>query len=57
VASAATISFRCYSKNRIVFLSTPINDVVANLIVAQLLYLAQEEQDREIQRAIVGSCG
>ena len=27
-------------KNRIVFLGTPINDQVANLIVAQLLYLS-----------------
>ncbi|HQA29129.1 MAG TPA: ATP-dependent Clp protease proteolytic subunit, partial [Brevefilum fermentans] len=28
-------------KNRIVFLGTPINDQVANLIVAQLLYLSR----------------
>jgi ATP-dependent Clp protease, protease subunit len=39
-------------KNRIVFLGTPINDVVANLIVAQLLYLAQEDPDREVQMYI-----
>jgi ATP-dependent Clp protease, protease subunit len=39
-------------KNRIVFLGTPIDDIVANLIVAQLLYLAQEDQDREIQMYI-----
>ena len=41
--------FSLLLKNRIVFLGTPIDDVVANLIVAQLLYLAQEDQDREIQ--------
>jgi ATP-dependent Clp protease, protease subunit len=39
-------------RNRIVFLGTPINDQVANLIVAQLLYLNQEDPDREIQMYI-----
>jgi ATP-dependent Clp protease, protease subunit len=45
-------SYDIYSlllKNRIVFLGTPIDDTVANLIVAQLLYLAQEDPDRDIQ--------
>jgi ATP-dependent Clp protease, protease subunit len=41
--------FSLLLKNRIVFLGTPIDDQVANLIVAQLLYLAQEDPDREIQ--------
>jgi ATP-dependent Clp protease protease subunit len=36
-------------KNRIVFLGTPIDDTVANLTIAQLLYLAQEDPDRDIQ--------
>ena len=36
-------------RNRIIFLGTPIDDTVANLIVAQLLYLAQDDPDREIQ--------
>jgi ATP-dependent Clp protease, protease subunit len=36
-------------KERIVFLGTPINDQVANLIVAQLLFLERENPDREIQ--------
>src|SRR5919109_2156583 len=36
-------------RNRIIFLGTPINDQVANLIVAQLLYLAQDDPDRDIQ--------
>src|SRR5712691_5955982 len=44
--------FSLLLKNRIVFLGTPIDDIVANLIVAQLLYLAQEDPDREIQMYI-----
>src|ERR671934_416963 len=44
--------FSLLLKNRIVFLGTPIDDVIANLIVAQLLYLAQEDADREIQMYI-----
>lgn len=36
-------------KQRIIFLGTPINDQVANLIIAQLLYLDREDRDREIQ--------
>src|SRR3989442_14328731 len=44
--------FSLLLKNRIVFLGTPINDIVANLIVAQLLYLAQEDGEREIQMYI-----
>jgi ATP-dependent Clp protease protease subunit len=35
-------------KDRIVFLGTEINATVANLIVAQLLYLESEDPDREI---------
>ena len=44
--------FSLLLKNRIVFLGTPIDDVVANLIVAQLLFLAQDDGDREIQMYI-----
>ena len=44
--------FSLLLKNRIVFLGTPIDDVVANLIVAQLLYLAQEDPERDIQMYI-----
>ncbi len=36
-------------KERIVFLGTPINDQVANLVVAQLLFLDRENPDKEIQ--------
>lgn len=39
-------------KNRIVFLGTAINDQVANVIVAQLLFLNQEDPDKEIQMYI-----
>ena len=39
-------------KERIVFLGTPINDQVANLIVAQLLFLDRENPDKEIQMYI-----
>ncbi|MCC7353544.1 MAG: ATP-dependent Clp protease proteolytic subunit [Anaerolineae bacterium] len=35
-------------KERIIFLGTPINDQVANLIVAQLLFLDREDPEREI---------
>jgi ATP-dependent Clp protease protease subunit len=35
-------------KERIVFLGTPIDDQVANLIVAQLLFLNKEDPEREI---------
>jgi ATP-dependent Clp protease protease subunit len=36
-------------KERIIFLGTPINDQVANLIVAQLLFLDRENPEKEIQ--------
>jgi ATP-dependent Clp protease, protease subunit len=44
-------SFDIYSrllKDRIVFLGTPIDDAVANLIVAQLLHLESEDPDKDI---------
>jgi ATP-dependent Clp protease, protease subunit len=39
-------------RDRIVLLGTPINDQVANLIVAQLLYLQREDPDRQINMYI-----
>ena len=39
-------------KNRIVFVGTPITDQTANLIVAQLLYLSNEDTDAPIQMYI-----
>ena len=44
--------FSLLLKNRIVFLGTPINDQVANLIVAQLLFLNQEDRDAPINMYI-----
>ena len=44
-------SFDIYSrllKDRIIFLGTPIDDQIANLIVAQLIHLESEDPDRDI---------
>ncbi len=35
-------------KDRIVFLGTPINDEVANVVIAQFLFLESEEPDKDI---------
>lgn len=35
-------------KERIIFLGTPINDEIANLIIAQILFLESEDPDRDI---------
>ena len=35
-------------KDRIIFVGTPIDDMVSNLIIAQLLFLQNEDPDREI---------
>ncbi len=35
-------------KDRIIFIGTPINDQVANLVVAQMLYLQSEDAERPI---------
>lgn len=40
--------FSLLLKERIVFLGTPIDDQVANLIVAQLLFLQREDPERDI---------
>lgn len=39
-------------KERIIFLGTPIDDQVANVIVAQMLFLNREDSEREIQMYI-----
>jgi ATP-dependent Clp protease protease subunit len=41
--------FSLLLKERIIFLGTPIDDNVANLIVAQILFLQREDPEREIQ--------
>jgi ATP-dependent Clp protease protease subunit len=35
-------------KDRIIFLGTPINDDVANLLIAQMLFLESEDPDKDI---------
>ncbi|MFA5004931.1 MAG: ATP-dependent Clp endopeptidase proteolytic subunit ClpP [Candidatus Omnitrophota bacterium] len=35
-------------KDRIVFIGTPIDDYVANLVIAQLLFLQMEDKDKDI---------
>jgi ATP-dependent Clp protease, protease subunit len=45
-------AFDIYSrllKENIIFIGTPIDDTVANLVVAQLLFLESEDPDKEIQ--------
>ena len=45
-------AFDIYSRllnERIVFLGTPVDDQIANLIVAQLLHLEAEDPDKDIQ--------
>lgn len=44
-------SYDIYSRllqDRIVFLGTPVDDYIANLIIAQLLFLAKEDSNRDI---------
>ena len=53
-------AFDIYSlllKERIVFLGTPINDQVANLIIAQLLFLEREDPDKGINLYITSPGG
>ncbi len=35
-------------KDRIIFIGTPIDDYVANLVIAQMLFLQMEERDKDI---------
>jgi len=45
-------SYDLYSrllKDRIIFLGTPVTDPIANLIVAELLFLEKEDPDRDIE--------
>jgi ATP-dependent Clp protease protease subunit len=48
-------AFDIYSrllKERIIFLGTPIDDQIANLTIAQLLFLAHEDPDKDINMYI-----
>ncbi|MDX6370434.1 MAG: ATP-dependent Clp protease, protease subunit, partial [Gaiellaceae bacterium] len=45
-------SFDIYSRllnERIIFLGTPIDDQIANLIIAQLIHLESEDPEKDIQ--------
>jgi ATP-dependent Clp protease protease subunit len=45
-------SYDIYSrllKDRIIFLAGPINDVIANSVIAQLLFLASKDPEKDIQ--------
>jgi ATP-dependent Clp protease protease subunit len=44
--------FSLLLKERIVFLGTPIDDQIANLIIAQLLYLDREDPDKDVNMYI-----
>jgi len=35
-------------KDRIIFIGTPIDDVIANLVIAQMLFLQQEDANKDI---------
>src|SRR5437868_4531809 len=53
-------AFDIYSrllKERIIFLGTPIDDTVANLIMAQLPHLESEDPDKDIERGFIMSAG
>jgi ATP-dependent Clp protease protease subunit len=48
-------SYDIYSRllqDRIIFLGTPIDDYIANLVIAQLLFLAKEDPSRDIDMYI-----
>ena len=44
--------FSLLLKERIIFVGTPIDDQIANLVVAQLLYLSREDSERDISMYI-----
>ena len=44
-------------KDRIVFIGSPIDDDVANLVIAQLLFLEAEDPDKDINLYINSTWG
>src|SRR5881398_1434216 len=36
-------------RDNIIFIGTPIEDTIANLVIAQMLFLAQEDPEKDIQ--------
>ncbi len=47
--SARSISIPACCSDRIIFLGTPIDDQIANVIIAQMLFLAHEDPDQDIR--------
>jgi ATP-dependent Clp protease protease subunit len=50
-SSRGTIQYDIYSrllKDRIIFIGTPIDDQIANLVIAQMLYLQMEDPKKDI---------
>jgi len=43
--------------DRVIFLGTEVNDVVANLLVAQMLFLESSDPDKDIHMYINSPCG
>ena len=48
MASAPTTCTRGCFRERIIFIGTPIDDTVANLVCAQMLFLESEDQEKDI---------
>ena len=44
-------------KDNIIFIGTPIDDAVANLAIAQMLFLEAEDPDKDIQLYLNSPCG
>jgi len=44
-------------RDNIIFLGIPIDDNVANLVVAQMLFLQQEDPEKDVQLYINSACG
>src|SRR2546425_8534068 len=40
--------YSCLLKDRIIFIGTPIDDMIANLVIAQMIFLEGEDPDRDI---------
>jgi ATP-dependent Clp protease protease subunit len=55
--SGPTTSIPGLLKDRIIFLGTAINDEVANLLIAQLLFLESEDPDKDINFYINSPAG
>ena len=43
-------------KDRIIFLGEEVNDTTASLVVAQLLFLAAEDPDKDINLSLIHIC-